>query len=126
MPVTMSNPIFKAKELANLYGNLGNDEMLKEIISDHNIVLDYWPLAEVSGMFWFGPRGNQPTIVINSDDSEDRQAYTIAHEIGHYILGHGRQFCIVFQDKQLNKIEQDANLFAEELLMPKKEVGSRL
>ncbi|MGN1149378.1 MAG: ImmA/IrrE family metallo-endopeptidase [Sutterella sp.] len=56
-------------------------------------------------------------ILVNPREPEPRRRFTIAHELGHYILGHGsanrgnsRSNCA--------QIEINANKFAAELLMP--------
>jgi len=58
-------------------------------------------------------------IGVNSNHPKVRQRFTIAHELGHYIMGHDDTRIIddTF-DKPTNK-EQEANKFAAELLMPR-------
>ncbi|MDR2440743.1 MAG: ImmA/IrrE family metallo-endopeptidase [Planctomycetaceae bacterium] len=64
------------------------------------------------------------TIAVNGEDSPARQNFTIAHELGHYLLGHdldGTEYTCLFRDptKQKNTpIEQEANCFAANLLVP--------
>ena len=74
-------------------------------------------------------KDGQTTIWVNSLDSFLRQRFTIAHEIGHYILHF--PFDLVDQEiedtprtllKSPIKIETEANNFAGELLMPKKNI----
>lgn len=60
-------------------------------------------------------------IKVNKNHAETRQRFTIAHELGHYFLGHGSRNRIV--DKRSNMysydpIEYMANDFASKLLMP--------
>ena len=63
-------------------------------------------------------------IFVNENDSETRQRFTIAHEIGHYILGHlkNEEYKISYRDELTSKgtdmHEIEANAFAAELLMP--------
>lgn len=62
-----------------------------------------------------------PLIEFNTSDSAARQRFTIAHELGHYILGHGtspRDYPNVFSSAPANPNERAANQFAAELLMP--------
>lgn len=76
---------------------------------------------------------NKGTAVIgvNSNHSEPRQRFTIAHEIGHYLLHEGEVvhfdgnrpgFTVNLRHKDDSEsssdIEREANLFAAELLMP--------
>ena len=63
-------------------------------------------------------------IYINQYDTLERQTFTIAHELGHYFLGHvaGNQFGVHYRNSLSHKgdwnSEKEANLFAAELLMP--------
>lgn len=75
-----------------------------------------------------------PTIGVNSDQGKYRQRFTIAHEIGHYVLKHDRNGLFVdhykkhFSGKLLFRNEEtstgeinqerEANAFAAALLMP--------
>jgi Zn-dependent peptidase ImmA (M78 family) len=57
-----------------------------------------------------------PVIVVNSRERRARQRFTIAHELGHYFLGHRRKsFAEPATD---NRQERDAQRFAACLLMP--------
>lgn len=64
-----------------------------------------------------------PTATIRTTDALVRQRFTLAHELGHYILGHGGGFrdnaAAVVNFTNYNQAEIDANAFAAELLMPK-------
>jgi Zn-dependent peptidase ImmA (M78 family) len=68
--------------------------------------------------------GDVATITINSKHNQERQRFTIAHEIGHYLLhyrstdkGFLDTTLYTFQDKITNKIEAEASRFAAALLM---------
>lgn len=60
-------------------------------------------------------------IEVQRDAHPHRQRFTIAHEIGHDILGHDPVFC-VFDDRSSDDPrrfnEKQAQIFASELLMP--------
>ncbi len=63
-----------------------------------------------------------PAISFSPDDPWVRQRFSIAHSLGHMVLGHGRSL----SDDQSNYSasvdhykEREANTFAMELLMPK-------
>lgn len=84
----------------------------------------------LSGMLY---RDNFHTIIgVNSNHLEPRQRFTIAHEIGHFIMHEGEQvhidenFRVHFRDitsslaTNMNEIE--ANAFAAALLMPENHV----
>ncbi|WCL51257.1 ImmA/IrrE family metallo-endopeptidase [Leptospira sp. GIMC2001] len=70
---------------------------------------------------------NKPIILVNKNQSENRQRFSIAHEIGHFVLHHldGKVHMdkkVFFRqdipNKEDAKKEREANLFAAELLMP--------
>jgi Zn-dependent peptidase ImmA (M78 family) len=90
--------------------------------------------AGISGFLFRAEDGNV-IIAVNENNSEMRQRFTIAHELGHYFLHvnetmhvdeHETVSAIYFRDSEssnatkLNEIQ--ANQFAAELLMPSKEV----
>lgn len=56
-------------------------------------------------------------ITYNSISPRVRQRFTVAHELGHIVLGHNNRSRIIdFGSKDIN--EQQANVFASELLVP--------
>ncbi|SAK69874.1 ImmA/IrrE family metallo-endopeptidase [Caballeronia ptereochthonis] len=63
----------------------------------------------------------RPHIYINPDEPGMRQRFVLAHELGHFALKHGRHFVDTsreFAPVQLDEIENQANRFAMELLIP--------
>lgn len=76
----------------------------------------------------------RPTIAVNAAHHENRQRFTIAHELGHLLL-HATTDDDLFVDKKVfnrntkasqgvYRQEIEANRFAAELLMPKKMIES--
>lgn len=74
-------------------------------------------------------RSNGETYIgVNSSDHSNRQRFTIAHELGHFILHKGitihvdKDFRVNLRDgdssKGVDPSEMEANRFAAELLMP--------
>jgi len=57
-------------------------------------------------------------ILYNKNQHVHRKRFTVAHEIGHFILGHGREGLKCSLREKHNK-EIEANQFAAELLMPR-------
>lgn len=60
-------------------------------------------------------------IRINEGESSVRQRFTLAHELGHYALGHAdapRDTAEAFSSRASDPRERAANQFAAELLMP--------
>ncbi len=59
---------------------------------------------------------NEKAIYINSAHAPTRQRFTIAHEIGHVLLGHPPADKLSTEEKK--SIEAEANIFAGEFLVP--------
>ena len=63
-----------------------------------------------------------PTITYNANSLEARCRFSIAHELGHYVLSHRPiSFSELFNGDLSRdaRQEREANIFAAELLMPK-------
>lgn len=88
---------------------------------------------EISGAIEKSDDGTY-VITVNRNDSETRKRFTMAHELGHYILhrdkiGDGikedRMYRAITSNYQIgNKQETQANQFAASLLMPKELIES--
>jgi len=114
---------------------------MKELIQAHNIYYISKKLPDnISGASMTTEHGKQ-MIVVNKDQPEKRKKFTIAHELGHLILGHDTPLntqdkAIVPNNHQLKNPSQilfrddktsegsdwreiEANHFAASLLMPK-------
>jgi Zn-dependent peptidase ImmA (M78 family) len=85
----------------------------------------------LSGFLLRDIKHHQAVIGVNSKHPENRQRFTIAHELGHFLLHEGERVHVDradygFQVKLRNNNsgkgtdieEKEANLFAAELLMP--------
>ena len=61
-----------------------------------------------------------PLIVYNRQKPRPRKRFTVAHELGHILLGHVGQYQLVNREPSPNDnpIEQAANVFASRLLAP--------
>lgn len=62
----------------------------------------------------------QAHIFVSKHCSLERQRFTVAHELGHILLGHVGQYQLVNREPSPkdNPIEQAANVFASRLLAP--------
>lgn len=89
-------------------------------------------LAEVgaSGDCYFDSKG-KPVIRFNPFEPETRQRFTIAHELGHILMGHiqpgqraHRDPLRRYDDYYERPMERQANDFAAQLLMPESVVRS--
>jgi len=111
----------KAIKLAN---DLRKDLELEErfldlppLLEDMGLDLRCEPLpAGIEGL----TRDSQ--IVIAPDHPERRRRFTVAHEVGHHLLGHGRVSCSggSIHGRVADPKEEEANTFAASLLMPAK------
>lgn len=65
-------------------------------------------------------------MCINSSHNIKRQRFTMAHELGHYILHKGKNIEFVdttfFRSDEMDSIEYNANEFASRLLIPEDEL----
>jgi Zn-dependent peptidase ImmA (M78 family) len=73
---------------------------------------------------------DQKIIYLNIDDIPTRQAYTVAHELGHHFLGHSPDAYAVYRKdnfgKEKNGEEKEADYFAANLLMPEQMVRDEM
>jgi Zn-dependent peptidase ImmA (M78 family) len=81
---------------------------------------------DLSGALLRSP-GKEPMVLINSSDSPNRQRFSLAHEIGHFFLGHEGEYFVdqfalnkrdVRSSYAIDPKEIEANAFAAALLMP--------
>jgi Zn-dependent peptidase ImmA (M78 family)/transcriptional regulator with XRE-family HTH domain len=61
--------------------------------------------------FWSDSQPRRPIIVISEGKPGDRQRFTLAHELGHLVMHYSFP-------QGLKKVEDEANQFASEFLMP--------
>jgi Zn-dependent peptidase ImmA (M78 family) len=121
----------KVTELLKKYGITSPPIPIKDIVRKESVELLSYDLGEnVSGILVI--ENGKGTIGYSPNNSRMRQRFTIAHELGHYIL-HRQARNEVFVDKDFIvkyrsekkysqaeiRQEQEANAFAAFLLMPK-------
>ncbi len=78
-------------------------------------------------------RENKWFIAINKNDVAVRKRFTIAHEIGHFLLHKNQRFIDDFRfgetfyrsHSEDNQLEKEANYFAANLLMPESYVKKK-
>lgn len=122
--LTIGKTVKSAKEAARkvreIWG-LGNYpiENLTDVIEKSGIyifICDFQD-SNVDGVS-IKQQGSVPCIFINANQPNDRKRFTLAHELGHVVL----------HSSPSENMEEEANQFAAELLMPesaiKKELGS--
>ena len=100
---------------------------IESLINRHGIHIQHQPMEEsVSGMLVI--KNERATIGVNQTHHPNRQRFTLAHELGHYLLHRKRTQVFVDSSTMFfrgglaaegtDKIEIEANAFAAELLMP--------
>jgi len=127
--------IFKSKRIAN--------EILEEL-NEYNAPIDIDSIVKkydidvfvsdlsdnISGVF--EPKENGGTIYVNANHSEKRNNFSVAHEFGHFVLGHCDSIHVdkIYRNQNsslaISPKEIEANNFAAEILMPKRLVEKHI
>ncbi len=124
----------KAGEILHLSGVDSPPVAIDRIVWQHSVKIKFSRMdLQVSGILMV--KDGKGIIGVQSADPPVRQRFTIAHELGHYVL-HIQQGKQVFvEDKMYRKVEsgdderrmeQEANIFAAAILMPEKLVCKEL
>ncbi|MFQ4138106.1 ImmA/IrrE family metallo-endopeptidase [Nodosilinea sp. PGN35] len=126
----------RRKHIRNLVEQLLEDHRIEvapvpieEVAPSLGIRVQYEPAEDELSGFLLRDLSRQKAIIgVNDRHSKNRQRFTIAHELGHYLLHEqeklhvDRRFQIQLRDGNSSKgeseEEKEANLFAAELLMP--------
>ena len=114
----------KAQEVLNTYWDGSLPINVREIARRMGINVVEDPSMDASGMIEIS-HDDSATITIKSTEFGPRQSFTLAHEIGHYALGHVSLNNRLLRDEASNfmtgtfqPVEREANQFAAALLMP--------
>lgn len=132
----------KANELVDIYNPQGIAPFpFESIISAQGdiriIYVDKDTMPEnTSGAIVYDSRSKKYSILINNSKPDNRQYFTVAHELGHYFLhkDYLKEEEVIIEnidlgssntlfrhdDAILNRVEREANNFAACLLMPEK------
>lgn len=90
-----------------------------------DIKVEYAPMEQTQSGELFCENGIW-VIKINQKHNKKRQRFTLAHELGHYILhkekNTGFKDAVFFRNEILDSMEYSANEFASQLLMPESNV----
>lgn len=91
------------------------------LISKMGIELRFTGMGELAGALLLPQQGRPAGILVNSDQPFERQRFSAAHELGHFVLNHqpppGGTF-VSFLGRRFDPVEVDADTFAAELLTP--------
>ncbi len=110
---------------------------VKKIAEDQGLEIELMDLdPEVSGFLLY--QEGEIHLGVNKDHHSNRQRFTIAHELGHFVMHKDQAISNYYTDKGVvffrdsisaegtDQNEKDANSFAAALLMPTKEVRARV
>lgn len=98
--------------------------ILEQVAEELKITIVPYPFPEgIFGVFF--KKDGKLLLGVNEKEAENRRRFTIAHEIGHYVLHpssllhYDRPDVVHFRAKNiLGPEEREANYFAAELFMP--------
>jgi Zn-dependent peptidase ImmA (M78 family) len=107
---------------------------LVSVATHLGLTIRYRDISSFEGALVCSKQHHVGTVLVKKSIREvGRIKFTIAHEIGHYVLPHhigNESICAASEvenwDKRLSKPEQEANIFAGELLMPETLVGGSI
>lgn len=120
---TIKNIEIEARKILSKYEITEVPVLVEDIAKKMGIKISYAPSNEYSGML-IRKESEQALMGINSTESKTRMRFTIAHEIAHFIFDKKTTVSIDYRnngnvlDKSLE--EKRADMFAANLLMPKK------
>jgi Zn-dependent peptidase ImmA (M78 family) len=123
---------FKAQEILGDLNLSVIPVRVEEVAKKHGIQISDAPSKEFSGILI--RKDGKSLLGVNSSESEARQRFTIAHELGHYFLHSNRDVFVEFVEhretskpgkkdrKPRDLKETQANVFAAALLMPREQL----
>lgn len=113
----------KAKDILREYGITSAPVDVFRIAESEGLVIKYFKprpgteAVNVSGFL----KDNE--IYLNAEESRERQAYTLAHELGHHLMHKDKEVEVLYRQQMYAQakgpIEKEADKFAATLLMPK-------
>lgn len=114
--------------LLGQHGQAAPPVRIEKIAKDLGIEIRTGDLGDVSGLIVRS--GDGAVIGVNSTQGRQRQRFTIAHELGHFLLHEGlnnhvdHNYRINYRSEESSKAtnvdEIEANFFAASILMPKR------
>lgn len=123
-------PLSKIAEQVRLTAGLGSPPVnVYKALASFGIRVRMTSLKSISGAFVPGGDDWPPGVLINSDQPSDRQRFSAAHELGHYVLGHARRGeaeIVSPLGRRFDTKEVEADSFAAEFLMPSEMILSEL
>ena len=118
------NAISAAHEIIKSYGIAKPEEIdLEAIAMDKGLFVKYAPLIGAEARLV--KKGNRGIIRVNNETKEEgKRRFSIAHELGHWMLHPDKSQFDLYSDQGISSYygsieEQEANIFAAHLLMPR-------
>lgn len=126
----------RRKHIRNLVESLLGEQNIhsapvdvEQLASASGVIVRYQPAEDrLCGFLLRDPAQQKVIIGVNKNHPENRQRFTIGHELGHFLLHESSKFHVDYKfrlklnsdevQKEANVEEKEANLFAAELLMP--------
>lgn len=112
----------KAEKILSQIGINAAPVDVSNIAKRANILIKHAPSKEFSGLLY--RKDNTAYMAISSSESDVRQRFTIAHELGHFYLHPQKDTFVEYRDNEKNIVrgykEVQANQFAAALLIPRK------
>jgi Zn-dependent peptidase ImmA (M78 family) len=122
--ITGVEDILKKAQENGLYS--GNSLKIEDVIKTFTDIELRYEQMQPNQSGYFRNVGDKWIIGVNRLHHKNRQRYTLAHELGHYILHKEKNIDIVdttfFRNNETDSIEYMANEFAAKLLMPQDKV----
>ena len=122
---TTINNFYNRAMVPNIYNDLPNVAPLEKYIQQTKwklVIYDDEKLKEVSkDGFTIYKDGNYNIFISKFENKTKRNRFTLAHEVGHIVLNHHKLLknnLIRFNESAKNVFERQANIFAENILMP--------
>ena len=94
---------------------------LRRVYKQYGIAIDYWPhkLRNVRGAFFDDHLG--PSVIVAKALPRDPKAFTLAHELKHFLVDRGSTIALCHGDNEGTRVEIGAEVFAAEYLFPERD-----
>jgi Zn-dependent peptidase ImmA (M78 family) len=108
---------FEARSMLGIAEDAPVDDILAALERSTGLIIFVVPLGGDGIAGAYQSKLGQEWVIINVDNSVERQRFTLAHEFGHHYLGHGSTFdtTAYLADRQPKEVQ--ANYFAGALLV---------
>lgn len=94
-------------------------DLLRQVEDEAGLRVFIVPLGEAGIEGAYQQLQDERFVLVNQDRQPVRKRFTLAHEYGHHVLGHGSRFDYRFSFRDDDRFEREANGFAAELLVPR-------